>query len=319
MSVQSPDPSDLGQGWQWFSVRGVSSDNRGFRVAAAMPEFVQAVARWQHNSGVDARHTTLVGFSQGAIMALESTQETQPVAARVVAMAGRFAAPPQRAPEHTRLHLLHGEADGVVPARASIEAHAQLTALHADVTLDLIPWLGRGIDGRMSARLHERLAAVNRWDGLDVTTSPPALQIEVDCSVLLDDLREPVTLRVSPRTLVARHWPRSRPVPLQLERAIDDVENAIEQAGLGYAYRGVLRVTIGLRRLLPQRFTSPANSPTEFSRGDIEAEFSRLVVASGAAADLDAGPAPDGEAAAALLFVREVMHHLGFHTLRIDG
>jgi phospholipase/carboxylesterase len=159
VSVQSPDPSDLGQGWQWFSVRGVTTDNRAARVATAMPRFVQTVARWQHQSGVEAPGTTLLGFSQGAIMALESTQEPQPLAGRVVAMAGRFGAPPQRAIGHARIHLLHGQADGVVPAQASIEAQAQLAALQADVTLDLFPGLGHGIDARMSARLWERLAA----------------------------------------------------------------------------------------------------------------------------------------------------------------
>jgi phospholipase/carboxylesterase len=157
--VQSPDRSDLGQGWQWFSVRGVTIDNRASRVAMAMPGFVQAVARWQRQSGVDVAGTTLLGFSQGAIMALQSTQEPQPVAGRVVSMAGRFGAPPQRAPGHAQIHLLHGEADGVVPAQASIEAKAQLAALQADVTLDLFPGLGHGIDARMTARLWERLAA----------------------------------------------------------------------------------------------------------------------------------------------------------------
>lgn len=157
VSVQSPDPSDLGRGWQWFSVQGVTVENRAERVATAMPRFVQAVELCQQKSGIDAQRTTLVGFSQGAIMALASTQREPSVAARVVAMAGRFAAPPQRAATGTRIHLLHGEADGVMPAQASIEAHAQLTALHADVTLDLFPGLGHGIDGRMLARLHERL------------------------------------------------------------------------------------------------------------------------------------------------------------------
>jgi hypothetical protein len=80
------------------------------------------------------------------------------------------------------------------------------------------------------------------------------------------------------------------------------------------ADRGVLRATASLRHVLPQRLSSP----TEFSRDDIEAEFARLMEASGAA-DLDAGLAPNGEAAAALLLVHEVMHLLGFQALRIDG
>jgi phospholipase/carboxylesterase len=157
--VQSPDPSDLGGGRQWFSVRGVTDTNRAERVAAAMPGFIAAVTRWQQRSGSDAAHTTLLGFSQGAIMALATVQLAQPVAGRVVAMAGRLAGPLLPRPIPTRIHLLHGQADGIVPAEASVVAHAQLAAAQADVTLDLFPGLGHGIDARMMARLDTLLAA----------------------------------------------------------------------------------------------------------------------------------------------------------------
>lgn len=159
--VQSPDACDLGQGWQWFSVRGVTPENRIPRVAAAMPNFVQAVAQWQQRSGLDASSTTLVGFSQGAIMALESTQVQPPVAGRVVAIAGRFAALPLHARPALQVHLMHGEADGVVPAQDSVQAHTQLQALQAQVTLDLFPGRGHGIDPAMAARLWELLSAGN--------------------------------------------------------------------------------------------------------------------------------------------------------------
>jgi len=159
VSVQAPHPSDLGAGWQWFSVRGVTPLNRAERVAAAMPRFVQAVQGWQAQAQVDAAHTTLLGFSQGAIMSLAATQLDAPIAGRVVALAGRFPAPPQQSPVGTRIHLLHGQADQVVPTSESVAAHAQLQALGADVTLDLIPGLAHGIDAQMMACLHERLAS----------------------------------------------------------------------------------------------------------------------------------------------------------------
>jgi len=158
VSVRSPHPSDLGGGWQWFSVRGVTEVNRPQRVAAAMPAFVQAVTSWQQRSGSDAAHTTLVGFSKGAIMALEATQLPEPLASRVVAMAGRFANPPTHRPAHTRIHLLHGASDGIMPAQSAVDAQTQLAALQAQVTLDLFPGLGHGIDGRMLERLGEHLA-----------------------------------------------------------------------------------------------------------------------------------------------------------------
>lgn len=159
VSVRAPDRSDLGQGWQWFSVRGVTEANRPERVATAMPRFVQRVAEWQAHTGAPPERTTLIGFSQGAIMALESTQQSEPVAARVVALAGRFAQAPRIAPSAVALHLLHGEQDRVMPAALAVDAAAQWRALGGAVTLDLLPGLGHGIDARVVRRLAEHLAA----------------------------------------------------------------------------------------------------------------------------------------------------------------
>lgn len=66
VSVRSPSPGDVGAGWQWFSVLGVTEENRPARVAAAMPAFQAAVLCWQREAGADPAHTTLVGFSQAA-------------------------------------------------------------------------------------------------------------------------------------------------------------------------------------------------------------------------------------------------------------
>jgi len=46
VSVRSPDRSDIGQGWQWFSVQGVTEANRPERVAAAMPAFEKRIRFW---------------------------------------------------------------------------------------------------------------------------------------------------------------------------------------------------------------------------------------------------------------------------------
>jgi phospholipase/carboxylesterase len=149
VSVNGPHPSTLGSGREWFSVAGISEQNRPERIAEAMPLFVDAVAHWQEASGSCPSATVLVGFSQGAIMSLESTQlEAKPVAERVIALAGRFAQPVRRAPAGLRFHLIHGEQDGVVPSASSVEGARALQALGADVTLDLLPGLGHGIDAR---------------------------------------------------------------------------------------------------------------------------------------------------------------------------
>lgn len=157
VSVRSPDPSDLGRGWQWFSVVGVTEDNRPARVAETLPRFVDTVRHWQRQSGVGASGTTLIGFSQGAIMALESTQHASGLAGAVVSIAGRFAQPPRTAPEGTRIHLLHGDADAVMPVRLARDAADALTRLHAEVTLDVFPGLGHGVDARVLAAIGQRL------------------------------------------------------------------------------------------------------------------------------------------------------------------
>jgi phospholipase/carboxylesterase len=155
VSVQAPDA--VGRGWQWFSVQGVTETNRSERVTSAMPRFMQAIEQWQHESGLDAEATTLIGFSQGAIMALEATQLAQVPAGCVVAIAGRFAQLPRVAPQHTRVHLLHGEADPVMPVRLAVEASAQLKQLQAQVTLDRFPGLGHGVDARVLEAIVQRL------------------------------------------------------------------------------------------------------------------------------------------------------------------
>jgi phospholipase/carboxylesterase len=149
VSVDAPHPSTLGSGREWFSVVGITEQNRPERIAAVMPLFLDTVAHWQQASGIGRDGTVLVGFSQGAILSLESTQvDAAPAAARVVALAGRFAQGVRRAPPAVRFHLVHGQQDPVVPASFSSSAAQSLQALGGEVTLDLLPGLGHGIDAR---------------------------------------------------------------------------------------------------------------------------------------------------------------------------
>lgn len=157
VSVRSPERSEFGAGWQWFSLQGVTEQNRPARVAVAMPAFLRTVAAWQREAGVTAAHTTLVGFSQGAIMALESTQQGEATAARVVAIAGRFAQSPRVAPAGTMVHLMHGEQDRVMPMGLAIDAERQLRRLGARATLDRMPGLGHSIDARVVEAIVRRL------------------------------------------------------------------------------------------------------------------------------------------------------------------
>jgi len=163
VSVRAPLASDFGTGWQWFSVQGVTEQNRPERVATVMPAFLKRVQAWQRETGVTAEHTTLVGFSQGAIMALESTQQDgQPLASRVVAIAGRFAQPPRRCPSAAAVHLMHGDQDRVMPVELAVDAERQLRALGACSTLDRFATLGHGIDAQVVEAIAMRMSQGDR-------------------------------------------------------------------------------------------------------------------------------------------------------------
>lgn len=155
--VRAPAASDFGRGFQWFSVRGIDEAARVERVAAAMPEFLARIRGWQQATGAGVEETALVGFSQGAIMALESTARAPRLAGRVIAIAGRFAALPAEANPEVTLHLFHGKADPVIPYAATVEAAEHLVALGGDLTADVLPFHGHAVDDEIADLLIERL------------------------------------------------------------------------------------------------------------------------------------------------------------------
>jgi len=157
VSVAGPDRSDLGRGLQWFSVVGVTEANRPDRIAATLPRFVATVQAWQQRLGMTAADTTLLGFSQGAILSLAASELSEPPAGRVVSLSGRYPALPTRAPAGVRIHFLHGDADPVIPVSQAQAAAAALKELGADVTLDVFPGLAHGISRASEERLLQRL------------------------------------------------------------------------------------------------------------------------------------------------------------------
>ena len=129
-------------GREWYSLEGLTRDNELERLAAALPLLEGLVKGLQDRFGMTNPDTALVGFSQGAVMALELGQFHDGLVGRIVAFAGRYVSMPDRAPELTTLHLLHGEADDVMPVAHSEAAFDRLTLLHGDATLDTASGVG---------------------------------------------------------------------------------------------------------------------------------------------------------------------------------
>jgi phospholipase/carboxylesterase len=159
VSVTAPHPSDISpNGFQWFSVAGITEENRVDRVAAALPSFEACVTYWQAQAGVGAAATALVGFSQGAIMALASSVRPDPVAARIIAIGGRFAKLPH-SPLHegTSIHLLHGKADAVISYSHAVHAAHRLKDLGTDFTADVLPFIGHEVHPDLADMAIEKL------------------------------------------------------------------------------------------------------------------------------------------------------------------
>lgn len=157
LSVPAPFACELGRGRQWYSLQGIGDAARAQRVAQVLPMFLAEVRRWQAEWSVPAAATALVGFSQGANLALAAAQEPGLLAGRVVGIAGRFVALPERMNAHCTVHLIHGKHDEVVPYGLTVRAAEHLVAIGADVTADVLPFVRHEIHQEVQDRLLERL------------------------------------------------------------------------------------------------------------------------------------------------------------------
>nr|MDQ6120941.1 esterase [Klebsiella pneumoniae subsp. pneumoniae] len=136
---------------------GVTEENRQQRIDAIMPTFIEIVRYWQEKSGVSPLATALIGFSQGAIMSLESIKAAPDLASRVIAFNGRYATLPETATTATTIHLIHGGEDRVIDLAWAVSAEEALQQAGGDVTLDIVDDLGHAIDDRSMQLAIERL------------------------------------------------------------------------------------------------------------------------------------------------------------------
>lgn len=157
LSIGGSEAADFGGGRQWFSLREIDDTQRPLRVAAALPEFLATIRHWQEVTGVGPAATALVGFSQGAIMALAAAAEATPPCGRVIAIGGRFARLPESVASELTIHLIHGKADPVMPYAHTVAAAEHLIPLGADLTADVLPYLGHAIDDEVLELIHRRL------------------------------------------------------------------------------------------------------------------------------------------------------------------
>lgn len=149
LALDGPDRFDMGGiGRQWFSVRGVTDVIRPARVAAALPGLLARLDEAGARRGCGRGDIALIGFSQGAIMALAALAGGAGFGS-VVAIAGRLAAPVLPAsPAGPKTLLIHDRLDPVMPIALGIEAEAALRTAGHDTTLAITEGYGHAIGPR---------------------------------------------------------------------------------------------------------------------------------------------------------------------------
>ena len=157
-----PDaPEPCGMGRQWFSISGVTEENRGGRIRDARPGLDATLSRVIEEHGFAGRleRVALVGFSQGTIMALDGVVTGRWPVGAIVGFSGRLASPEPHSPAiATPVLLVHGEADPVIPVDETQKAAARLAVCGMHVETLVIPGLGHGISAEGAERAVQFLA-----------------------------------------------------------------------------------------------------------------------------------------------------------------
>lgn len=155
------DAAPGGPARQWFSVAGVTPENRPARIAAARAPFDAVLAQTIAAHGLTGHpdRVALIGFSQGAIMALDAVATGRWPVGALIALSGRLATQPPLSPAATKILIAHGKQDTVIPATEATSAHAALTAAGANPDLVLEDRVGHAPGPEGMARARTLLAA----------------------------------------------------------------------------------------------------------------------------------------------------------------
>jgi phospholipase/carboxylesterase len=148
-------------GRQWFALstaRGVddarSADDRLRGAEAAKPVIDEFLDEELAKYGLDESRLALVGFSQGAMMALHVGLRRKRAPAAIVGFSGLLVGPERLAEARARdvrgnpppILLIHGDQDPMIPVDAMFIAAEQLAAANLPTQYHLSMGVGHGID-----------------------------------------------------------------------------------------------------------------------------------------------------------------------------
>jgi hypothetical protein len=141
------------------------------------------------------------------------------------------------------------------------------------------------------------------------------LRLDAHRTTLSNAAADDVVVAVGMSDIAEGLFQHEPPTPLEMERAIDLVEDALTATGLRHAARGELQTDDP--RLLASLGSRVDDA--RLGRDEVEAIFQRLASASLGHPGLWESLPSGRDAAASLLILRECMHHLGYDAVRRVG
>lgn len=147
IAPNAPTPCEMGGGgWQWFSLEEKTTDlvqERLRNVKETVHSYIKGQAE---KYKVDLRDVALVGFSQGAMLAIHQSIYALRQCAGVVAFSGGFTSDEDLEQKgFPKVLLCHGDADQVVPVDFSRQGYKDLKTLRARPQLLISPNIGHQI------------------------------------------------------------------------------------------------------------------------------------------------------------------------------
>ena len=147
-------------------------------IADAAASVADDIAVWQGQHGLDGEHTALVGFSEGAAVALDAVCSAPGLAGRALLFSTRFATLPESAPHTTTLHLLHGAEDRIAPVGQARQVHVRLAELQGDVTLDIASNVGHVLHAALVRQAIVRLQTCVPLRSWESVQGAPSLRVD---------------------------------------------------------------------------------------------------------------------------------------------
>jgi hypothetical protein len=124
-------------------------------------------------------------------------------------------------------------------------------------------------------------------------------------------------LDIGSRRTAREHFRHLRPTEAELEGAIATIEDEVARAGPMLRKRSTLFTTNEVFRQIATAAGAPAGASTILGLELVEETFGRFVSEALGQAPRSTGFPLDRESAAALLILREFMHHLQFGSINV--